>query len=85
MSLGFVAYVDWDLTDNHLADCMTKKGTSKKADWLLAVARTNMLDKIWPGYILHLYLCVARLLIYLFCSGYFKEAGGSPSTTNSEV
>ena len=46
MSLGFVAYVDWDLTDNQLADCMTKKGTSKKADWLLAVARTNMLDKI---------------------------------------
>ena len=45
MSLGLVSSVDWVSTDNQLADCLTKKGTLKKADWLLSVARTNRLDK----------------------------------------
>ena len=46
LQLGMVSSVDWVSTDNQLADCMTKKGTFKKADWLLSVARTNKLDKI---------------------------------------
>ena len=46
MELGIVSAVDWVPTDVQLADCMTKKGTDKKADWLLAVARTNRLVKI---------------------------------------
>ena len=43
VELGMVSSVDWVDTKNQLADCMTKKGTAKKADWLLAVARTNRL------------------------------------------
>ena len=44
MELGIVSAVDWVPTNIQLADCMTKKGTDKKADWLLAVARTNKLS-----------------------------------------
>ena len=45
IELGLVLSVDWVSTHDQLADCMTKKGTDKKADWLLAVARTNTLVK----------------------------------------
>ena len=43
MDLGIVKAVDWVPTDLQLADCLTKKGTDKKADWLMRVARTNRL------------------------------------------
>ena len=45
MELGIVSAVDWVPTNKQLADCLTKKGTEKKADWLLSVARTNTLVK----------------------------------------
>ena len=41
--LGMVSSIEWVPTDQQLADCLTKKGSSKKADWLLAVARNNHL------------------------------------------
>ena len=41
INLGYVASIDWVTTDQQLADCLTKKGSAKKADWLLTVARTN--------------------------------------------
>ena len=44
IQLGMVRSVDWVPTNKQLADCMTKKGSFKKGDWLLAVARTNKFD-----------------------------------------
>ena len=46
IELGMVKAVDWVSTTDQLSDCMTKKGTFKKADWLLAVAKTNKLVEI---------------------------------------
>ena len=43
LELGIVSAVDWVPTETQLADCLKKKGTKKKADWLLSVARTNTL------------------------------------------
>ena len=37
--------LDWVSTGNQLADCLTKKGTMNKADWLLEVASSNILKK----------------------------------------
>ena len=45
MNLKMVQSVEWVSTDNQLADCMTKTGIIKKADWLLLVAKTNNLMK----------------------------------------
>ena len=44
LEFGTVSSVDWVPTGLQLADCMTKKGSDKKADWLLSVAKTNRLD-----------------------------------------
>ena len=46
MELTIVASVDWVPTASQLADCMTKKGTEKKADWLLNAARNNSLTRV---------------------------------------
>ena len=45
ISLGMVNTVDWVPTDRQLADCMTKRGLNKKADWLLSVAKRNKLHE----------------------------------------
>ena len=45
MELGMVKSVDWVPTDFQLADCLTKKGTVLKSEWLLAVADSNSLEK----------------------------------------
>ena len=43
VSLGFVSEIGWVSTEKQLADCLTKKGSAIKADWLLTVARNNEL------------------------------------------
>ena len=43
VSLGFVSEIGWVSTEKQLADCLTKKGSANKADWLLTVARNNEL------------------------------------------
>jgi hypothetical protein len=45
MDLNMLDSVDWVSTGDQLADCMTKKGTENKADWLLQVASCNILKK----------------------------------------
>ena len=45
LELQMVDTVDWVPTDYQLADCLTKKGTVMKADWLLGVADSNSLEK----------------------------------------
>ena len=35
--------IQWVPTDKQLADCMTKKGSRDKANWLLDVAKNNYL------------------------------------------
>ena len=42
-----VEVVKWVPTDKQLADCLTKKG--KKADWLLDVVSSNLLDVNWSA------------------------------------
>ena len=37
--------VDWVPTEDQLADCLTKKGTVNKANWLLGVLSSNTLKK----------------------------------------
>ena len=46
VQLGLVKSVDWVSTHDQLADSLTKKGSTRSADWLLSVARTNKLDKL---------------------------------------
>ena len=43
LELGHVTSVDWVPADQQLADCLTKKGSAKKADRLLSVANSNKL------------------------------------------
>ena len=44
ISLGMVTSVNWVPTARQLADCMTKRGLNKKAEWLLNVAKSNHLQ-----------------------------------------
>ena len=44
MQYGIVKSVDWVATDKQLADCLTKKGSASKSNWLLRVAETNLLN-----------------------------------------
>ena len=37
--------LDWVSTRDQLADCLTKKGSQNKADWLLEVSSNNILVK----------------------------------------
>ena len=41
---GMVEAVNWVPTDKQLADCLTKKGSQSKADWLLNVMFSNSLN-----------------------------------------
>ena len=41
---GMVHAVNWVPTDKQLADCLTKKGSLSKADWLLNVMFSNSLS-----------------------------------------
>ena len=43
MQNKMVKSIQWVPTDKQLADCMTKKGSKDKANWLLDVAKTNYL------------------------------------------
>ena len=43
ISLGYIDKIDWVSTEDQLADCLTKKGSFKKGDWLLDVASSNEL------------------------------------------
>ena len=43
MEMGQISAIEWVSTENQLADCMTKKGTISKSDWLLGVAATNQI------------------------------------------
>ena len=45
MEVGLVSAIEWVSTDNQLADCLTKKGTVLKSDWLLEVAETNRIER----------------------------------------
>ena len=45
LDLKMLHSVDWVSTEDQLADCLTKKGTPIKSDWLLEVACTNSLKK----------------------------------------
>ena len=46
MELKIVASVDRVPTASQFADCMTKKGKEKKADWLLNADRNNSLSRV---------------------------------------
>ena len=43
LKLGMVVDICWVSTNDQFADCLTKKGSPNKADWLLAVASSNKL------------------------------------------
>ena len=43
MELNYVKEIDWVSTDKQLADCLTKKSSLNKADWLLNVANENQI------------------------------------------
>ena len=45
IEFGMVKSVGWVPTEHQLADCMTKSGLKKKAEWLLEVASTNRLQQ----------------------------------------
>ena len=45
LDLRMVDSVDWVPTEEQLADCLTKKGTPIKSEWLLDVANSNSLKK----------------------------------------
>ena len=45
LDLKMVDSVDWVPTEDQLADCLTKKGTPIKSEWLLDVANSNSLKK----------------------------------------
>ena len=43
--LNMLTSLDWVSTKDQLADCLTKKGSLNKADWLLDVSSSNSLEK----------------------------------------
>ena len=43
MELNYVKEIDWVSTDRQLADCLTKKSSLNKANWLLNVAHENQI------------------------------------------
>ena len=45
LQLKMLDSVDWVSTEDQLADCLTKKGTVNKANWLLGVLSSNTLKK----------------------------------------